>query len=208
MDLPIVLISFSKELRNQTINQILAGNKAQLEHPDVLFLSEKLGIEAVKKVKEHLKWKPALAQKRIVVIEPADKLTFDSQNGLLKILEEPSENGLIVLGVENEESLLPTVISRCEVRILKADLKNNADFSSIETILGKDAGERLEQIEKIEDRKNFLTDLLFYYRSKLPNDVQTVRKLLEAEKWIAQNVSAKAVTDYLMLEIPGHQKTS
>ena len=52
---------------------------------------------------------------KIYVINNAQKMTVESQNALLKTLEEPPEYAIIILITNNKESLLPTIKSRCEI---------------------------------------------------------------------------------------------
>lgn len=59
-------------------------------------------------IKPHSKYK-------IYVINHAEKMTVESQNALLKTLEEPPEYAIIILITNNKESLLPTIKSRCEI---------------------------------------------------------------------------------------------
>ena len=59
-------------------------------------------------IKPHSKYK-------IYVINHAEKMTVESQNALLKTLEEPPEYAIIILVTNNKESLLPTIKSRCEI---------------------------------------------------------------------------------------------
>lgn len=54
----------------------------------------------------------AAREKKIGVIEGAELLSFAAQNALLKTLEEPSGKTLLILIVNDIESLLPTVRSR------------------------------------------------------------------------------------------------
>jgi DNA polymerase-3 subunit delta' len=56
---------------------------------------------------------PLEANVRVVVIEPAEKLTMDAQNALLKVLEEPPDRTAIVLVTAAPQDLLETVVSRC-----------------------------------------------------------------------------------------------
>jgi DNA polymerase-3 subunit delta' len=50
---------------------------------------------------------------RVALVEQAHRLNEDAQNALLKMLEEPPQGVTIVLCADEEESLLPTVRSRC-----------------------------------------------------------------------------------------------
>jgi DNA polymerase-3 subunit delta' len=51
---------------------------------------------------------------RIVIIDDADTMTRNSQNSLLKILEEPPEKSLLILVTHRAGALLPTIYSRCQ----------------------------------------------------------------------------------------------
>jgi DNA polymerase-3 subunit delta' len=50
---------------------------------------------------------------RVAIVEGAERLNEDAQSALLKTLEEPPAGVVIVLCVEREDQLLPTVRSRC-----------------------------------------------------------------------------------------------
>lgn len=52
---------------------------------------------------------------RIVIIDEADMMTEEAQNALLKTLEEPPSNTLIMLVASRAGSLMPTIRSRCRV---------------------------------------------------------------------------------------------
>jgi len=51
---------------------------------------------------------------RFALISPADRMNRESQNSLLKLLEEPPDDFYICLVTSRLESLLPTVVSRCQ----------------------------------------------------------------------------------------------
>jgi DNA polymerase-3 subunit delta' len=56
---------------------------------------------------------------RIVVVDCADEMNRDAANALLKILEEPPRQALLLLVSHNPGRLLPTVRSRCRKLVLK-----------------------------------------------------------------------------------------
>lgn len=57
---------------------------------------------------------PVVADRRIVLIERADDANEQTQNALLKALEEPSDRHAFVLVAEEPSRLLPTIRSRCQ----------------------------------------------------------------------------------------------
>ncbi|WP_428223941.1 ATP-binding protein [Flavobacterium sp.] len=52
---------------------------------------------------------------KILIIWMADKMNVAASNKLLKLLEEPTDKTLFILTTENEEDLLQTIRSRCQV---------------------------------------------------------------------------------------------
>src|SRR5260221_2148399 len=61
-----------------------------------------------------LRFKPFMGSKIIAIINNAKNLNLQSGNALLKTLEEPSPSSIIIL-VSSSGSVLPTVVSRCQV---------------------------------------------------------------------------------------------
>lgn len=55
------------------------------------------------------------SNQKVYIIDHAENMSIAAMNGLLKFLEEPSENVVAILTTDNIERLLPTVISRCVV---------------------------------------------------------------------------------------------
>ena len=67
----------------------------------------------VKDLLAELPLMPVEGGARVAIIEGADRMNEDSQNALLKSLEEPPGGVTIVLCADHEARLLPTVRSRC-----------------------------------------------------------------------------------------------
>jgi len=57
--------------------------------------------------------------RKTVVIPNAEQMTIAAANALLKTLEEPSDNSIIILLSADVDSLLPTIISRCRLISLR-----------------------------------------------------------------------------------------
>lgn len=87
-------------------------------HPDLIWLRPTGMSHAVADVREQLihraPLRPFEGDKRIFVIEAADALNEESQNAMLKTLEEPPVHAHILLIASETESVLPTVASRCQ----------------------------------------------------------------------------------------------
>lgn len=72
-----------------------------------------IALPDVRKVAELLKNAPMHGRNRVVYIEEAHKLSEQSQNYLLKSIEEPPEGVYFILSTDNVGALLPTIRSRC-----------------------------------------------------------------------------------------------
>ena len=66
----------------------------------------------------------------IGIIDDADSLSETVQNKLLKTLEEPRENVILLLGTTNRDHLLSTVRSRCSTVMVPGDAESNENESA------------------------------------------------------------------------------
>jgi len=57
---------------------------------------------------------PVVAERRVVVVERADRANEQIQNALLKTLEEPTDRHTFILVADEPNRLLPTIRSRCQ----------------------------------------------------------------------------------------------
>lgn len=62
-----------------------------------------------------LQMSPMISKFKVAIVEQAGQLSEESQSGLLKALEEPWSDRVVVLIVEKLEELLPTILSRAQV---------------------------------------------------------------------------------------------
>lgn len=119
-----------------------------------------IGIEDVKQMQKKIFFKPIKSKTKAVVIEDAQLLTPEAQNALLKVLEEPPANTLILLNTNSKEALLPTIISRCQVieleteqvKLKEKDLTELQNF--LEDLPNLTIGEKLKQAEKLAKDKD------------------------------------------------------
>jgi len=93
--------------------QALSGN-----NPDIIrIIHEKPGVITVDDIRTQInndvQIKPYGDKKKIYIINEAEKMNPQAQNALLKTLEEPPEYVVIMLLTSNDQSLLPTIRSRC-----------------------------------------------------------------------------------------------
>jgi len=87
-------------------------------HPDFKLLSSEenapIKIEEIRSLEDQLKLTAYGPNYKIAVICPAENLNINAANSLLKTLEEPAANTLIILVSHRPQKLLPTIRSRCQ----------------------------------------------------------------------------------------------
>jgi DNA polymerase-3 subunit delta' len=59
--------------------------------------------------------KPSMAHRKVFIVSEAERLSTESQNAMLKVLEEPPADSSIILLCTRLDKLLPTVRSRCQI---------------------------------------------------------------------------------------------
>ena len=104
-------------------------------HPDVIYFQplkngKTYTIEDVREqLLETVDLKPFQYEKKIYIIEKADTLNIQSQNALLKTLEEPPAHVVFLLLAERAETFLPTILSRVVVmKIRPLSAETIADY--------------------------------------------------------------------------------
>lgn len=74
-----------------------------------------IGVEELRAFREDMFLSATESEHKIYIIDEADKLTANAQNALLKVLEEPPSNVLILLLSEESDKILTTIKSRSQL---------------------------------------------------------------------------------------------
>lgn len=92
---------------------------AASSHPDVrVYAPEKsrmIKVDQIRSLSAFAVSSPQVAGRKIAVIDRADQLNINSANALLKTLEEPVSDFVLLLLQESGRPVLPTIRSRCQV---------------------------------------------------------------------------------------------
>ncbi len=86
-------------------------------HPDITLVSPDGGTIKIDRVRElcrSLSYPPYESPTRVVVIEDVHTMRPEAANSLLKTLEEPPENNLLILTAGAGTEVLATIVSRCQ----------------------------------------------------------------------------------------------
>ncbi|MCX4029443.1 DNA polymerase III subunit delta' [Endozoicomonas sp. SM1973] len=89
-------------------------------HPDMLQIAPEGTGKPIKvdQIRQLIDFAAKTAQQggyRVIIIDPADAMNINASNALLKCLEEPGSNTILLLLSEQTSALLATIKSRCQV---------------------------------------------------------------------------------------------
>ena len=133
-------------------------------------------IDQIRNLQSKIVEKPIISNKKVYIIDNADTMTEESQNSLLKTLEEPPEYAMIILIASNENRILQTIKSRCI--IIKFEDLTDRQISNFLHLDNKElvklCGGSLENAAKIEENKDI------YIRLKQMTDDLQKGSLIDA----------------------------
>jgi DNA polymerase-3 subunit delta' len=134
-------------------------------HPDLLWIApqagkKEIGIDLARQLKRFMQMRSVSAQRKLAVIDDADRLSIPAQNALLKTLEEPPGHALLVLVTASPGGLLATVRSRCQ-RVVFHPLAREEVQAVLETAIAdpEEARRWVSQAEGSPGRALRLRDL-------------------------------------------------
>lgn len=119
-----------KSIAKMLAAKILGAGTLTDAHPD-FFLLEKsvdkktgkekaeINVEDARKLAKFLALTPAQSEFRVAIVDSADRLNTSAANSILKIVEEPPRNSVIIL-LAHEGRVLPTIRSRCQRAYFRA----------------------------------------------------------------------------------------
>lgn len=96
----------------------------RMQHPDLSVVQAEqeggvLKVDQVRELQRSLALHPYQARYRVALLLRFEEAHPSAMNALLKTLEEPSPQVVLLLTAESAERLLPTIVSRCEVLRLR-----------------------------------------------------------------------------------------
>jgi DNA polymerase III subunit delta' len=115
-----------------------SANRRLAEHPDLRWLRPPEGkqailIDQVRELVNDLSLTSYEGGAKVAVVEPANMLTGNAANSLLKTLEEPQGDALLLLVADRLGTLPPTILSRCQ-RINIATPPESAGLAWLERV--------------------------------------------------------------------------
>ncbi len=93
---------------------------------DLLENKQQISVDQIRAMNAFLGLTRSFKGQRVVLIAQAERMNLNAANSLLKSLEEPADNSVILLLTSNASSLLATIKSRCQLLHLPTPDKQQA----------------------------------------------------------------------------------
>lgn len=141
--------------QNCTQCQTITDNnyiELKIIRPDGLWIKK----DELTDLQQEFSKKAIAGNKKIYIITEADKLNVSAANSILKFLEEPEENIIAILMVENKYQLLDTIASRCQIISLinKPSLDLSTTYEKVQNIINNELIDEMK-LDKIIEFVNY-----------------------------------------------------
>ncbi|HPY74877.1 MAG: DNA polymerase III subunit [Planctomycetes bacterium] len=144
-------------------------------HPDIMFFGQEnkaISMEQVRNMIYESSMKPWEGTFKIFVLYNIHQLREEIANALLKTLEEPSDHCVYILTTENEQAVLDTIRSRCQI----FHIGGSATFEDFKQTCGLD---------------NIIAETIWILSN---NDITTAEEILRSQ-WEGRCKMMQAIID-------------
>jgi DNA polymerase-3 subunit delta' len=140
-------ISLEGEIKSQKMrdeyNAYIENKKKSAWREFFFSAATSIRIESIRYLEHKISLSPNEGKYKIYIIEDAHEMTVQAANAFLKTLEEPPSDTVIILTTSKPNSLLPTILSRCQQlpfraipkQVIETKLAENPDLDTVEAKL-------------------------------------------------------------------------
>ena len=139
-------------------------------------------IEQIRELRREINLKPFENRKKIYIIDHAEAMTLEASNCLLKTIEEPPDYAIMILICSKLDSVLPTIVSRCQ--LIKFKLIGYLEI--MEVVLSN-------KVEIEKDKAKLISKLA-------QGSISKALKLISDKEYFKRR---EKILDYLTLILPG-----
>ncbi len=107
-------------------------------HPDFMVIepdreqaNPQIKIELIRDIEHQMIYRPLIGDRKICLIDDADRMTIGAANALLKTLEEPPDHSLFILVSSRPYAMPATIRSRCQALRLTAPAQTQVEAAVI-----------------------------------------------------------------------------
>ncbi|MBF7096104.1 DNA polymerase III subunit delta' [Alkalibacter mobilis] len=189
--------------------KIIKGN-----HPDVHIIetledATSIKISQIRGMQKNISLKPYEGDMKLYIINQCETMGDPAQNSILKVLEEPESGTVIILVANSKSSILPTILSRCQIlnfapmpqesfikTMKKVKNLNEEDSRFLFHLTQGKIGEALDAVENPEKQENY--KMIVSIMDKIANG--NFENIFNLSKFVKERKMADiAVTDYLLI---------
>lgn len=158
-------------------------------HPDITVIApedgkKNIAVAQIRQMRADAFVKPHLSKSKVFIIDCADTMNEQSQNALLKVLEEPPGSTVFILIAESKAAMLDTIISRCVILTLNSPTENEG----LEYIRANSEYDEADIEEALENTRNNIGKALLLLKGE--SDTKTsvaakefVKYMLSGNEW-------------------------
>jgi DNA polymerase-3 subunit delta' len=173
---------------------LLFHNNSYPDHLTLNSLTATIGIDDIRKTNSFLEKTAHTGHFKTVLIPDAQTMTVAAANALLKTLEEPTPNTVIILLSQDIELLLPTIISRCRLvtmkglvggALLKQHLSTTGKLMNDESpaFINLSHLPELKDKKLFEDYQEFKSKYLYHLSGNVIRNEDTLLKLMLSQQY-------------------------
>jgi DNA polymerase III delta prime subunit len=175
-----LVVALSRNLATSYVSNLLKEKDIDPLDINLQIYEKAMGIEDVRNIQGQILLKPFRGKVKAVILDVYENITPEAQNALLKILEEPPANTIIIITTARKELILPTIISRCKVialqeketELARSELSKFQDDLNI--LLKGKTGDRLKIAETIAKNKEdvvlWLEKMAIFIKTRLTKE--------------------------------------
>ncbi len=172
--------------------------QAELEDED-LDKQKTIKIETIRYMQKEVSTKIHEGKWKVFIVEPAEKMNAAAANSLLKTLEEPPENTIIILIARHKETIPPTIVSRSQTLFFQPlDLQEIANYLMLNHSLTSAKANEIAALSEgsIEDAANLISGtesegLSLWY--KIKNEKLYISDILDLSRGISRNEAVEYI---------------
>lgn len=202
-----ILVGPQTQIKSQ-IKSLIPKNSA----PPIIIdgNTESIKISQIRKLQQQISLTTG-GKTQPVIIQQAQNLTLPAQQALLKTLEEPPQDHLIILTTPTANQLLPTVLSRGQLIYINNKKTSSSHSNSLDlfkTIAKNPPGKLVSLAEKLSKQKSNQSlhqalDTLRFHLKKQPTQTrsQAVQLVDQSLKDLDNNINSRLVIERLLFKL-------
>ena len=119
-----VALNFAKSINCRTSDEGACGTCLSCRkaddgnHPDLQIIRPSgawIKIDQIRELQKRIIYRPLEGVRKVYILTEAERMNLEAANCLLKTLEEPPADSILILLTTNLDALLPTIRSRCQI---------------------------------------------------------------------------------------------